>query len=200
MIQSANSHVRRLMNEKAQHEEELEQAKEHFKNALLAILTQCKTQPTLPSHTVLRVAASVAMTTTVNSVSVFRRPVVWLFSVLWQAFSNIYYSNTLHKHNIYLHIMNIPIHITCCSECIGTSSVCKRSDRVSYRVSRVQLESVWLHTVQKWNCSLQCKGRPPCDDHTSANPFGVLCALVSLREIGCRSQLLDFLLCSDTFW
>ncbi|KAG5283700.1 hypothetical protein AALO_G00045000 [Alosa alosa] len=40
MIQSANSHVRRLMNEKAQHEEELEQAKELFKNALLAILTQ----------------------------------------------------------------------------------------------------------------------------------------------------------------
>ncbi|XP_031416990.1 ecto-NOX disulfide-thiol exchanger 1 isoform X2 [Clupea harengus] len=40
MIQSANSHVRRLMSEKAQHEEELEQAKEHFKNTLLAILTQ----------------------------------------------------------------------------------------------------------------------------------------------------------------
>lgn len=52
MIQSANSHVRRLMSEKAQHEEELEQAKEHFKNTLLAILTQCKTQtPALPSHT-----------------------------------------------------------------------------------------------------------------------------------------------------
>ncbi|KAM9344389.1 ecto-NOX disulfide-thiol exchanger 1 [Pholidichthys leucotaenia] len=40
MIQSANSHVRRLMSEKAQHEEELERAKEAFKNALLAILTQ----------------------------------------------------------------------------------------------------------------------------------------------------------------
>uniref|UniRef100_A0AAY4BM93 RRM domain-containing protein n=1 Tax=Denticeps clupeoides TaxID=299321 RepID=A0AAY4BM93_9TELE len=40
MIQSANSHVRRLMNEKAQHEEEMELAKEHFKNALMAILTQ----------------------------------------------------------------------------------------------------------------------------------------------------------------
>ncbi|KAL7881760.1 hypothetical protein AOLI_G00086080 [Acnodon oligacanthus] len=40
MIQSANSHVRRLMNEKAQHEEEMELAKEHFKNSLLAILTQ----------------------------------------------------------------------------------------------------------------------------------------------------------------
>ncbi|KAK3543782.1 hypothetical protein QTP70_027199 [Hemibagrus guttatus] len=40
MIQSANSHVRRLMNEKAQHEEEMEQAKEHFKNSLLTILTQ----------------------------------------------------------------------------------------------------------------------------------------------------------------
>lgn len=42
MIQSANSHVRRLMGEKAQHEEEMERAKEIFKNALMAILTQCK--------------------------------------------------------------------------------------------------------------------------------------------------------------
>lgn len=42
MIQSANSHVRRLMSEKALHEEEMERAKEAFKNALLAILTQCK--------------------------------------------------------------------------------------------------------------------------------------------------------------
>ncbi|XP_035532143.1 LOW QUALITY PROTEIN: ecto-NOX disulfide-thiol exchanger 1 [Morone saxatilis] len=40
MIQSANSHVRRLMGEKAQHDEELERAKELFKNALMAILTQ----------------------------------------------------------------------------------------------------------------------------------------------------------------
>ncbi|XP_026865401.2 ecto-NOX disulfide-thiol exchanger 1 isoform X1 [Electrophorus electricus] len=40
MIQSANSHVRRLMSEKAQHEEEMELAKEQFKNSLLAILTQ----------------------------------------------------------------------------------------------------------------------------------------------------------------
>ncbi|XP_028446110.1 ecto-NOX disulfide-thiol exchanger 1 isoform X2 [Perca flavescens] len=40
MIQSANSHVRWLMSEKAQHEEEMERAKEIFKNALLAILTQ----------------------------------------------------------------------------------------------------------------------------------------------------------------
>ncbi|XP_074550711.1 ecto-NOX disulfide-thiol exchanger 1 isoform X2 [Halichoeres trimaculatus] len=40
MIQSANSHVRRLMGEKAQHEEEMERAKEAFKNALMAILTQ----------------------------------------------------------------------------------------------------------------------------------------------------------------
>ncbi|XP_038575932.1 ecto-NOX disulfide-thiol exchanger 1 isoform X1 [Micropterus salmoides] len=40
MIQSANSHVRRLMGEKAQHEEEMERAKETFKNALMAILTQ----------------------------------------------------------------------------------------------------------------------------------------------------------------
>ncbi|KAK1902858.1 Ecto-NOX disulfide-thiol exchanger 1, partial [Dissostichus eleginoides] len=41
MIQSANSHVRRLMSEKAQHEEEMERAKEAFKSALLAILNQC---------------------------------------------------------------------------------------------------------------------------------------------------------------
>nr|XP_040056568.1 LOW QUALITY PROTEIN: ecto-NOX disulfide-thiol exchanger 1 [Gasterosteus aculeatus aculeatus] len=40
MIQSANSHVRRLMSEKAQHEEDMEHAKEIFKNALLAILYQ----------------------------------------------------------------------------------------------------------------------------------------------------------------
>lgn len=42
MIQSANSHVRRLMGEKVQHEEEMEHAKETFKNALMAILMQCK--------------------------------------------------------------------------------------------------------------------------------------------------------------
>lgn len=42
MVQSANSHVRRLMNEKAAHEQEMEQAKETFKNALTGILTQCK--------------------------------------------------------------------------------------------------------------------------------------------------------------
>ncbi|KAM8855090.1 ecto-NOX disulfide-thiol exchanger 1 isoform 2-T5 [Spinachia spinachia] len=40
MIQSANSHVRRLMSEKAQHEEDMERAKEIFKDALLAILYQ----------------------------------------------------------------------------------------------------------------------------------------------------------------
>uniref|UniRef100_A0A3Q2CLW4 Ecto-NOX disulfide-thiol exchanger 1 n=1 Tax=Cyprinodon variegatus TaxID=28743 RepID=A0A3Q2CLW4_CYPVA len=40
MIQSANSHVRRLMSEKALHEEEFERAKEIFKNALMGILTQ----------------------------------------------------------------------------------------------------------------------------------------------------------------
>uniref|UniRef100_A0A803K7R7 Ecto-NOX disulfide-thiol exchanger 1 n=1 Tax=Xenopus tropicalis TaxID=8364 RepID=A0A803K7R7_XENTR len=40
MIQSANSHVRRLMNEKAADEEIMEQAKETFKTALFGILTQ----------------------------------------------------------------------------------------------------------------------------------------------------------------
>ncbi|KAJ8255156.1 hypothetical protein GJAV_G00201640 [Gymnothorax javanicus] len=40
MIQSSNSHIRRLMNEKAAHEKEMEEAKEKFKNALAAILIQ----------------------------------------------------------------------------------------------------------------------------------------------------------------
>ncbi|XP_062846423.1 ecto-NOX disulfide-thiol exchanger 2 isoform X2 [Trichomycterus rosablanca] len=40
MIQSSNSHIRRLMNEKAVHEKEMEEAKEKFKNALGAILVQ----------------------------------------------------------------------------------------------------------------------------------------------------------------
>lgn len=60
MIQSANSHVRRLMAEKAQHEEELESAKETFKNALTAILTQCKNASSsfslFPTRTVVAVA------------------------------------------------------------------------------------------------------------------------------------------------
>ncbi|XP_021043028.1 ecto-NOX disulfide-thiol exchanger 2 isoform X1 [Mus pahari] len=40
MIQSANSHVRRLVNEKATHEKEMEEAKEKFKQALSGILLQ----------------------------------------------------------------------------------------------------------------------------------------------------------------
>uniref|UniRef100_A0A8V5HAX6 Uncharacterized protein n=1 Tax=Melopsittacus undulatus TaxID=13146 RepID=A0A8V5HAX6_MELUD len=40
MIQSANSHVRRLVNEKAAHEKEMEEAKEKFKLALSGILVQ----------------------------------------------------------------------------------------------------------------------------------------------------------------
>lgn len=40
MVQSANSHVRRLINEKATHEDEMEQAKEKFKTALTGILHQ----------------------------------------------------------------------------------------------------------------------------------------------------------------
>lgn len=42
MIQSANSHVRRLVNEKAAHEKEMEEAKEKFKLALSGILVQCE--------------------------------------------------------------------------------------------------------------------------------------------------------------
>ncbi|XP_062916771.1 ecto-NOX disulfide-thiol exchanger 2-like isoform X1 [Mobula hypostoma] len=40
MIQSANSHIRRLMSEKVQHEKEMEEAKEKFKSALSGILVQ----------------------------------------------------------------------------------------------------------------------------------------------------------------
>ncbi|XP_030056399.1 ecto-NOX disulfide-thiol exchanger 1 isoform X2 [Microcaecilia unicolor] len=40
MVQSANSHVRRLMNEKATHEDEMEQAKEEFKNSMMGVLIQ----------------------------------------------------------------------------------------------------------------------------------------------------------------
>ncbi|XP_058515080.1 ecto-NOX disulfide-thiol exchanger 2 isoform X1 [Ochotona princeps] len=40
MIQSANSHVRRLVNEKAAHEKDMEEAKENFKQALSGILIQ----------------------------------------------------------------------------------------------------------------------------------------------------------------
>ncbi|KAJ8014610.1 hypothetical protein DPEC_G00017420 [Dallia pectoralis] len=40
MIQSSNSHIRRLMNEKATHEKEMEEAKEKFKTALSGILAQ----------------------------------------------------------------------------------------------------------------------------------------------------------------
>ncbi|KAJ8253369.1 hypothetical protein GJAV_G00212160 [Gymnothorax javanicus] len=40
MLQSTNGHVRRLLNEKAQQEEELELARERFRNAMMAILTQ----------------------------------------------------------------------------------------------------------------------------------------------------------------
>lgn len=47
MIQLANGHVRRLMVEKAQEEEEVERAKEAYKSALLAVLTQCKSTSSL---------------------------------------------------------------------------------------------------------------------------------------------------------
>ncbi|XP_069614350.1 ecto-NOX disulfide-thiol exchanger 1 isoform X2 [Ranitomeya imitator] len=40
MVQSANSHVRRLMNEKAAHEDKMEEAKEVYKTELLGVLTQ----------------------------------------------------------------------------------------------------------------------------------------------------------------
>ncbi|XP_041845922.1 ecto-NOX disulfide-thiol exchanger 2 isoform X2 [Melanotaenia boesemani] len=40
MIQSSNSHIRRLMSEKSQHEKEMEEAKDKFKTALAGILAQ----------------------------------------------------------------------------------------------------------------------------------------------------------------
>ena len=42
MIQSSNSHIRRLMSEKSQHEKEMEEAKDKFKTAMAAILAQCE--------------------------------------------------------------------------------------------------------------------------------------------------------------
>uniref|UniRef100_A0A8C4ENB5 RRM domain-containing protein n=1 Tax=Dicentrarchus labrax TaxID=13489 RepID=A0A8C4ENB5_DICLA len=40
MIQSSNSHIRRLMSEKSQHEKEMEEAKDKFKTTMAAILAQ----------------------------------------------------------------------------------------------------------------------------------------------------------------
>lgn len=42
MIQSTNSHVRRLLNEKTQYEEELQKAREIMKGRMQGILLQCK--------------------------------------------------------------------------------------------------------------------------------------------------------------
>lgn len=42
MIQSTNSHVRRLLQEKGQYEEELQKAKEIMKGRMQGILIQCK--------------------------------------------------------------------------------------------------------------------------------------------------------------
>jgi hypothetical protein len=42
MIQSTNSHVRRLLSEKAQYEEELQRARELMKGRMQGILIQCE--------------------------------------------------------------------------------------------------------------------------------------------------------------
>lgn len=42
MIQSTNSHVRRLLNEKTQFEEDLQRYKDEVKNKMQAILSQCE--------------------------------------------------------------------------------------------------------------------------------------------------------------
>ncbi|MEQ2212788.1 Ecto-NOX disulfide-thiol exchanger 2, partial [Xenoophorus captivus] len=47
MIQSSNSHIRRLIGEKSQHEKEMEEAKDKFKTALAGIVAQCESLPSL---------------------------------------------------------------------------------------------------------------------------------------------------------
>lgn len=42
MIQSTNSHVRRLLNDKTQYEEELQRAKDEAKIKMQTLLIQCK--------------------------------------------------------------------------------------------------------------------------------------------------------------
>lgn len=49
MIQLTNSHVRRLLTEKTQYEEELQKAKEIMKGRMQGILLQCKYQWVLVS-------------------------------------------------------------------------------------------------------------------------------------------------------
>lgn len=44
MIQSTNSHVRRLLTEKGTYEEELQKAKELLKGRMQGLLIQCKFQ------------------------------------------------------------------------------------------------------------------------------------------------------------
>lgn len=53
MIQSTNSHVRRLLTEKATYEEELQKAKELLKGRMQGLLIQCKLIHFLniPQHT-----------------------------------------------------------------------------------------------------------------------------------------------------
>lgn len=47
MIQSSNSHIRRLIGEKSQHEKEMEEAKDKFKSALAGIVAQCESLTSL---------------------------------------------------------------------------------------------------------------------------------------------------------
>lgn len=42
MVQSVNSHIRRLMNEKAAHDDEFEIVKQQFRDRLEGVLRQCK--------------------------------------------------------------------------------------------------------------------------------------------------------------
>lgn len=50
MIQSTNSHVRRLLGEKSQYEDELQKARELMKGRMQGILIQCKFIKVLNHH------------------------------------------------------------------------------------------------------------------------------------------------------
>ena len=54
MVQSVNSHIRRLLNEKAVHDNELEQMKFKFRQRLEGILHQCKFFSVVCNHALLR--------------------------------------------------------------------------------------------------------------------------------------------------
>jgi len=54
MIQSTNSHVRRLLNEKSQYEDELQKAKELMKQRVTGLLMQCEDHANMNSDIQIR--------------------------------------------------------------------------------------------------------------------------------------------------